>query len=79
MRVRDDVETEARRLKRIHAALIAFPGRDRFAFRLELPDGRGWWVEFPRATTHWCPDLETRLRPFLRDDETWHLADAAAS
>ena len=79
LRVRDDVETEARRLKRIHAALIAFPGRDRFAFRLELPDGRGWWVEFPRATTHWCPDLETRLRPFLRDDETWHLADAAAS
>jgi len=76
LRPGQDVDAEARRLRRLHETLIAFPGQDAFAFQVHL-EGGAWRVDFPQASTHIGPELETRLRKYLRQGERWHIVEAA--
>ncbi len=61
-KVRDNV-----RIRQIYGTLIAYPGRDRFAFQL-FERGRGYLIEFPNFTTGLCPELINRLKSFIPDD-----------
>ncbi len=61
-KVRDNL-----RIRQIYGTLITYPGQDRFAFQV-FERGRGYLIEFPNFTTGLCPELITRLRPFLQDE-----------
>jgi hypothetical protein len=61
-KVRDNL-----RIRQIYGTLIAYPGKDRFAFQV-FERGRGYLIEFPNFTTHMCPELLDRLRSFLPAD-----------
>ncbi len=78
LRAGQNTDAEIRRLRRLHQTLIAFPGQDEFVFQLHL-NGRTWRVLFPRASTRICPDLETRLRKYLREGETLQIDEAPAA
>ncbi len=56
------------RIRQIYGTLIAFPGKDRFAFHV-FERGNGYLIEFPNFTTQVCPDLLSRLRTFLPADQ----------
>jgi DNA polymerase-3 subunit alpha len=57
--VRDQV-----RIRQIYGTLIAYPGKDRFAFQV-FENGRGFLIEFPNFTTHVCPEMLNRLKAFI--------------
>ena len=76
LRTSEDASADARRVRRLHETLIAFPGRDAFVFRIRTPE-ETWLVEFPQASTHICSELEERLRKFLHDGETIHVEELA--
>ncbi|HJW89754.1 MAG TPA: DNA polymerase III subunit alpha [Anaerolineales bacterium] len=61
-KVRDNL-----RIRQIYGTLIAFPGKDRFAFQV-FERGRGYLIEFPNFTTRLCPELLDRMRSFLPAD-----------
>jgi DNA polymerase-3 subunit alpha len=61
-KVRDNL-----RIRQIYGTLIAYPGKDRFAFQV-FERGRGYLIEFPNFTTRMCPELLDRLRSFLPAD-----------
>jgi DNA polymerase-3 subunit alpha len=56
------------RIRQIYGTLIAYPGKDRFAFHV-FERGRGYLIEFPNFTTQVCPDLLSRLSKFIPADE----------
>ena len=55
------------RLRQIYGSLISYPGVDRFAFQI-FEHGRGYRIEFPNFTTHFCPELFERLKRFVGPD-----------
>jgi DNA polymerase-3 subunit alpha len=55
-----DKTRDVRRLKRIHGALLTYPGKDRFSF-LVFEGGRRFLMEFPNETTGVCTDLLRKL------------------
>lgn len=56
------------RIRQIYGTLIAFPGQDRFAFHV-FERGRGYLIEFPNFTTRMCPELISRLKAFIPEDQ----------
>jgi DNA polymerase-3 subunit alpha len=56
------------RIRQIYGTLIAFPGIDRFAFHV-FERGRGYLIEFPNFTTRMCPELLSRLKSFIPEDQ----------
>jgi DNA polymerase-3 subunit alpha len=58
-KVRDSI-----RIRQIYGTLIAYPGKDRFAFHV-FEAGRGFLIEFPNFTTGIGPELLSRLRAFV--------------
>ena len=56
------------RIRQIYGTLIAYPGKDRFAFHV-FERGHGYQIEFPNFTTQLCPDLLTRLKAFIPADQ----------
>jgi hypothetical protein len=62
-KVRDNL-----RIRQIYGTLIAYPGKDRFAFHV-FERSRGYLIEFPNFTTRVCPELLSRLKPFILADE----------
>ena len=72
-----DPDRDRIRLHRLHDWLISFPGRDRFVWVLQLPEGL-YQVEFPRHTTHIEPELLKRLEEWgLRYEITSLVAESA--
>jgi DNA polymerase-3 subunit alpha len=59
------------RLRQIYGTLISYPGVDRFAFQI-YERGRGYRIEFPNFTTHFCPELLERLKNFV-GQENLHI------
>jgi DNA polymerase III subunit alpha len=55
------------RLRQIYGTLISYPGSDRFAFQI-YERGRGYRIEFPNFSTHYCPELVDRLKRFTTQD-----------
>ena len=64
LRSSEDKVRDNLRIRQIYGTLIAFPGKDRFAFHV-FERGRGYLIEFPNFTTGLCPDLLNRLRAFI--------------
>jgi hypothetical protein len=64
---RDNVRDNLR-IRQIYGTLIAFPGSDRFAFHV-FERGRGYLIEFPNFTTRMCPELLSRLKTFIPEDQ----------
>lgn len=64
LRPSGDVVRDNLRIRQIYGTLIAYPGRDRFAFQV-FESGRGYLIEFPNFTTGMCQELITRLRAFV--------------
>jgi DNA polymerase-3 subunit alpha len=64
LRPSEDKVRDNLRIRQIYGTLIAFPGKDRFAFHV-FERGRGYLIEFPNFTTGLCPDLLNRLRAFI--------------
>lgn len=62
-KVRDNL-----RIRQIYGTLIAYPGKDRFAFHV-FERGHGYLIEFPNFTTQLCPDLLARLKAFIPADQ----------
>jgi DNA polymerase-3 subunit alpha len=58
-KVRDNL-----RIRQIYGTLIAYPGKDRFAFQV-FERGRGYLIEFPNFTTGLCAELVNRLNIFI--------------
>jgi DNA polymerase-3 subunit alpha len=56
------------RIRQIYGTLIAYPGKDRFAFHV-FERGHGYQIEFPNFTTQLCPDLLNRLKAFVPADQ----------
>jgi DNA polymerase III subunit alpha len=53
-------EHDRRRLRRIHGEILAYPGKDAFAFYV-IEKGIRYLIDFPNDTTGWCPELQQRL------------------
>jgi len=53
-------EHDRRRLRRIHGEILAYPGKDAFAFYV-IEKGVRYLIDFPNDTTGWCPELQQRL------------------
>jgi len=64
LRPSGDVVRDNLRIRQIYGTLIAYPGRDRFAFQV-FESGRGYLIEFPNFTTGMCQELINRLRAFV--------------
>jgi len=62
-KVRDNL-----RIRQIYGTLIAYPGKDRFAFHV-FERGNGYLIEFPNFTTQICPELLSRLKAFVPADQ----------
>ena len=62
-KVRDNL-----RIRQIFGTLIAYPGKDRFAFHV-FERSRGYLIEFPNFTTQLCPELLSRLKTFIPPDQ----------
>lgn len=58
------------RIRRIYGLLRSYPGRDRFAFRIQERD-RSYLIEFPNDTTRYCPELIERLRQFIPAEQIY--------
>jgi DNA polymerase-3 subunit alpha len=68
LRPSDDKVRDNLRIRQIYGTLIAYPGKDRFAFHV-FERGRGYLIEFPNFTTGICPDLVTRLKTFIPSEQ----------
>jgi DNA polymerase-3 subunit alpha len=68
LRPSEDKVRDNLRIRQIYGTLIAYPGKDRFAFHV-FESGRGYLIEFPNFTTGLCPDLLTRLKAFIPSDQ----------
>jgi DNA polymerase-3 subunit alpha len=67
------LERDKRRLKNIHGVLISFPGRDRFS--LQIYEGnKGHMIDFPNDTTKICPQMLSRLKTVL-GNEDWRIEE----
>jgi hypothetical protein len=64
LRPSEDKVRDNLRIRQIYGTLIAFPGKDRFAFHV-FERGHGYLIEFPNFTTGLCPDLLNRLKAFI--------------
>lgn len=71
-----DPQKDQYRLERLHRWLIQFPGQDRFAWVLELPQGR-YLIDFPHHTTHICPEMLEQLDAWGLAYETLSLVASA--
>jgi DNA polymerase-3 subunit alpha len=60
----DDQEQDKHRLKEIYALLENYKGDDRFSFVVSGPNGKVQ-LDFPNASTRYCPDLKRALDPLL--------------
>ncbi|HEY58051.1 MAG TPA: DNA polymerase III subunit alpha [Anaerolineae bacterium] len=58
------------RMRRAYLELLAYPGRDRFAFRVFEGD-QGYLIEFPNATTQVSEELLNRLRDIVGPDNVY--------
>lgn len=67
LRTCGDKTRDVLRLRRMHGILMSYPGNDRFAFQV-FERERGYLVEFPNFTTGLCPELVTRLRMLVGND-----------
>lgn len=68
-----DIERDKRRLRNIHGVLISFPGQDRFS--LQIFEGeKGHLIDFPNDTTRICPEMLTRLKTVL-GNEQWRIEE----
>ncbi len=56
-----DRKKDAQRAGRLHGLLTSFPGNDHFAFYV-YEGSRKYLLEFPNATTDFCPTLHHELR-----------------
>jgi DNA polymerase-3 subunit alpha len=68
LRSRQDKLRDNLRIRQIYGTLIAYPGKDRFAFHV-FERGHGYLIEFPNFTTQICPDLLSRLKTFIPADQ----------
>jgi DNA polymerase-3 subunit alpha len=69
LRASGDKEADRRQIKTIYGTLISFHGRDKFSFQIFENGGRHL-IDFPNDTTRICPELLTRLRKVL-GEENW--------
>ncbi|MGE5224110.1 MAG: OB-fold nucleic acid binding domain-containing protein, partial [Omnitrophica WOR_2 bacterium] len=60
LRTTGDKTRDVLRLRRIHGIASTYPGNDRLAFQV-FERSRGYLIEFPNFTTHFCPELISRL------------------
>jgi DNA polymerase III subunit alpha len=67
LRSSGDKARDQLRLRRVYGALISYPGVDKFAFQI-FERGKGYLIEFPNETTHFCPALLERLKRFVEAD-----------
>ncbi len=72
-----DLEKDRHRLIRLHEWLLQFPGKDRFAWVLELPEGT-YLVDFPDHTTCVCPELLEQLTLWGLEYETLPMVASPA-
>ncbi|MDL1912361.1 DNA polymerase III subunit alpha [Chloroflexi bacterium CFX6] len=73
LRSSGDKEADRRRIKTIYGTLISFHGHDRFSFQIFENGGRHL-IDFPNDTTRICPELLTRLRK-LMGEENWRVEE----
>lgn len=73
LRSSGDKEADRRRIKTIYGTLISFHGRDRFSFQIFENGGRHL-IDFPNDTTRICPELLTRLKK-LMGEENWQVEE----
>ena len=71
-----DPQKDQHRLERLHRWLLQFPGQDRFAWVLELPQGK-YLIDFPDHTTHICPEMLEQLEVWGLEYETLSLVASA--
>jgi len=57
----DDQEQDKKRLREIYSLLEGYRGQDSFSFIVTGP-GSKVRLDFPNASTHYCPDLAQSLR-----------------
>jgi len=62
----ENPERDQRKITRLRMKLDEYPGRDRYRFRMIMPDGRIVWVEYPDASTHYSREMEN----FLTEERT---------
>jgi DNA polymerase-3 subunit alpha len=67
LRPSDDKVRDNLRIRQIYGTLITYPGKDRFAFQV-FERGKGYIIEFPNFTTGLCPELLSRLKSFIPDE-----------
>ncbi len=60
LRATSDKARDMLNIRRIHGALISYPGNDRFAFYV-FENGSGYLLEFPNETTGVCDELKDHL------------------
>ena len=76
LRPNGNLDRDKRRLKNIHGVLISFPGKDRFS--LQIFEGeKGHLIDFPNDSTRICPEMLTRLKTVL-GDENWRVEEVGA-
>jgi DNA polymerase-3 subunit alpha len=68
LRSSHDTVRDNLRIRQIYGTLIAYPGQDRFAFHVFERD-HGYLIEFPNFTTQLCPELLSRLKSFVPQDQ----------
>jgi len=71
LRANGNPSRDIRRLKNIHNALIAFPGKDKFSFQIR-ENGRTFLIDFPNETTQICPEMLEGLKQRL-GGEAWRI------
>jgi DNA polymerase-3 subunit alpha len=67
LRPSGDAPRDLRRISRLHGTFISFPGKDRFAFQI-FEQGKGHLIEFPNDTTNVCPELMTKIRDTVGEE-----------
>ena len=63
-RASGDIVRDNLRIRQIYGTLIAYPGKDRFAFHV-FESGRGYLIEFPNFTSGLCQELINRLKSLV--------------
>ncbi len=58
----DDPEVDAERLRRLHAALVAHPGRSTVEIRFQSSDGRWWLIQYHGLTVRAGDSLDAALK-----------------
>jgi hypothetical protein len=66
-------ERDKRRIKLVYSTLISFYGRDKFTFQI-FENGKGHLIDFPNDTTRVCPELLSRLKKIL-GEENWRIEE----